>query len=170
MPNYRVTDTFATTVPQYWSMFFDPAYNRDLYPALGMDYELLDLRREGSGVDEQIFRRIRLTPRRELPALLRRFINGTITYEERNHFVRASNRVEVETIPNYLADRFLSRGIYSIQATTSGVTRVWDGECECRVPLVGRKIEKFIVDEVRRGYENTTVFTRRWLAAHPAHG
>lgn len=168
MLRYRIVDRFATTATHYWDVFFDADYNRGLYEALDMDYELLELRREGEGSDETIVRRVKLVPRRELPAVMRKFVSGAISYEQRDRFSRRDDRVDVETIPNYLADRFVSKGIYRLLPAADGVERVWEGECACKVPLVGGAIEKLIVDEVQRGYTTTTSFTRDWLARHPA--
>ena len=37
---------------------------------------------------------------------------------------------------------------------------------ECRIPLIGGKIEKHLVQEVRESYRRTTDFTRKWIADH----
>ena len=166
MLRYRIVDEFETTVETYWTVFFDPNYNTALYDALDIEYEPLELRREGTGEQETIFRRIRLAPRRELPAVVRKFVQGAVSYEQRDRFSRKDNRIAVETVPSFLADRFISTGVYRVTASPPGVTRTWEGECSCKVPLIGGAVERFIVDEVERGYKTTTTFTRKWLREH----
>ena len=45
--------------------------------------------------------------------------------------------------------------------------RTWDGEISCKIPFVGGKVEKHIVEEVTQSYRDTTEFTRKWLREHP---
>ncbi|TPV97294.1 MAG: DUF2505 domain-containing protein [Myxococcales bacterium FL481] len=167
MPRYRIVDRFDTSPAHYWHVFFDPDFNAGLYQALEIEFELLELTREGAGESETVLRRARLAPRRELPAVLRKFVNNAVSYEQRERLIARDNRMEVETIPNYLTDRFVSKGIYSLAPTTDGVERTWQGECACKVPLVGGTIAKLVVEEVERSYRTTTQFTREWLANHP---
>jgi hypothetical protein len=46
------------------------------------------------------------------------------------------------------------------------VNRIWDGNCEVGIPLVGGKVEKILVDEVKESYRKATAFTRKWHAEH----
>jgi hypothetical protein len=74
----------------------------------------------------------------------------------------------VETIPGFGADKLTTRGVYRLEVLgPNKVQRIFEGECTCRVPLLGGKVEKAIVDEVRTSYRDTTEFTRRWLREHP---
>ncbi len=112
-----------------------------------------------------IRRRQVLTPQREAPKIFQRLIKGAISYTEHNVFTARDNRIEVETIPGFAADKLTTRGVYRLEVLGPGrVRRIFDGECTCRIPLVGCKAEKAIVDEVRTSYADTTTFTRQWLA------
>jgi hypothetical protein len=76
--------------------------------------------------------------------------------------------MEVTTIPSFMSERFDARGLYRVVARRPRkVARIWEAHCDCRVPLVGGRIEQHIVDEVKDSYRRTTAFTRRWLADHP---
>ena len=73
------------------------------------------------------------------------------------------------TIPGFAADRIHTVGTYRLEPLgPDRVKRVWEGVCECKIPLLGGKVEKHLVDEVRESYRRATVFTRRWIADHPA--
>ena len=165
MIEYEVTDEFQTTIDAYWEMFFGDAYNEALWKHLAMKREQLEFRREGEGDDEVIHRVQKLTPQRDVPAALRRLVKEAISYEERNIWRKRTNVMEVITIPNFFADKFKSKGTYElVPIGDAKLKRVWKGSCECRVPLVGGKVEKHVVDEVTASYRATTSFTRKWIA------
>jgi hypothetical protein len=164
----RIEDAFATTPSHYWDMFFSEDYNRGLWPALDIGWQLVRLERSGAGDELVIQREQILTPRRELPGFMRRFVQDALTYREFNVFEARYGSMQVRTVPNVLADRLTSVGTYSVRAGNSGVVRVFEGDVECAIPLVGGRIAAQIVEEIRESYRKTTAFTREWLAAHPA--
>ncbi|PRQ10172.1 DUF2505 domain-containing protein [Enhygromyxa salina] len=169
MIEYEIVDEFATTPDKYWDMFFSDAYNAALWKALDIEREVIEFKRTGEGPDETIHRVQRLTPKRDVPSALRKLVKDAISYEERNEWRRGDNRMEVVTIPNFFADKFTTRGTYELVAIGDDkLKRIWKASCECRVALVGGKVEKFVVEEVQRSYRATTIFTRKWIADHLA--
>ncbi len=168
MSHYRIEDEFQISRTRYWEMFFDPDYNAALFEHLDIDCDPIELRREGEGDDEEILRVQQLTPRRELPSALKRIAKTAISYEERNHFRRSENRIKVVTTPSFMADKLSIRGDYFIEDRGENkVVRIWDAICECRVPFIGKKIESYLIDEIRNSYASTTEFTHRWIREHP---
>lgn len=165
---YRIEDTFDVSVERYWEMFFSEPYNAALWPALDIGWELLKFERRGEGSQLRIVREQRLTPRREVPKLIAKLVSGAITYLEKNEFVAADNAMKTVTIPGFAAERINTVGTYRLEPLGEDkCKRVWDGVCECRIPLIGGKIEKLLVEEVRESYRRTTEFTRKWIAEHP---
>ena len=165
MIEYEIVDEFNTTPDAYWEMFFSDAYNDALWKHLDIEREVLEFRREGEGDAEVIHRVQKLTPRRDVPSALRKLVKDAIAYEERNVWRRKTSIMEVVTIPNFFADKFTAKGTYRLEATgPDKLRRIWKANCECRVPLVGGKVEKHVVDEVKRSYQATTIFTRNWLS------
>jgi len=166
--HYTITDDFDTSLPHYWEVFFDDAYNAALYTRLKIGREVLEVKQEGEGEALVIRRQIKLTPQREVPALIARFVKGAITYTEQNVYTARTSAIDVVTIPGFMADALTTRGVYKVQALgPNKVRRTWDGDVVCKVPLLGGKIEKRIVEEVTSSYRDTTDFTRKWLAEHP---
>jgi hypothetical protein len=89
-------------------------------------------------------------------------------YTEDNVFTARTNTLDVVTTPGFMADSLITRGTYRIQALSpTKVRRTWQGEVTCKIPLLGGKVERHIVDEVTAGYRDTTEFTRKWLLDHP---
>lgn len=165
---YTIADEFQASAERYWDIFFSEDYGRELFKALRVGREVLSSRREGEGEALQVWRKLRLTPEREVPGVLKRFIKGAASYVEDNHFVARTNRMEVVTTPSFMADQILTRGVYRLEVLgPTRVRRIWEGEVTVKIPLVGGTAEKFLVDEVTSSYRTTTDFTRRWIEGHP---
>ena len=166
---YRIEDTFDVSAEHYWKTFFDQEFNAALWPALAIEWEPLELDRKGEGSDLVIVRKQRLTPKREMPAIISKFVKGKLTYVEQNVFTAKDNTMKTTTTPSFMADKIDTSGTFRIEVLgPNKVNRIWDGNCEVSIPLVGGKIEKILVDEVRESYRKATEFTRKWHAAHPA--
>ncbi len=164
---YTISDDFETSAEHYWEVFFDDAYNEALFRHLRIGRKLLSFDRQGEGDSLVIRRRQILTPEREAPKIFKRLIKGAISYTENNVFTARDDRIEVETIPGFAADKLTTRGVYRLETLgPERVRRIFEGECTCRIPLVGSKVEQAIVDEVRSSYADTTTFTREWLKTH----
>lgn len=167
--HYTITDDFDTSIERYWQVFFDDAYNVALYRRLKVGREVLEVKQEGEGDGLIIRRKIKLSPERDVPALIKKFIKGAVTYTEQNVFTARTNSIDVVTIPGFMADALTTRGVYRVQALgPAKVRRIWEGTIDCKIPLLGGKVEKHIVEEVTQSYRDTTDFTRTWLAEHPA--
>lgn len=165
---YRIEDTFDVSAPFFWDFFFSEAYNAAMWPELDIQWELLDLKREGEGQSLKIHREQRLTPQREVPGFLKRLVDGAITYVEKNDFVAANNEMRTVTIPGFAADRLRTEGVYRLEPVGDRkVRRVWEGVCVCKIPLIGGKVEKQLVEEVRESYRRATAFTHKWIENHP---
>ncbi len=161
---FRIADDFATSTAAYWEMFFSEDYNRGLWDALDIDWELTALEREGEGDDLVIRRELVLRPRREMPAFMRKLAGDALAYTERDVFTARDDAMTVETIPSVLTEKLRSHGVYRLEPTSGGVCRVYEGEFSCSIPIVGKKIEKHLVAEIEESYRKATVFTRRFLA------
>jgi hypothetical protein len=166
---YRIEDSFDLCAERYWEMFFSEEYNAAMWPTLDIGREQLVFERSGEGPDTRIHREQRLVPQREVPRFIKRLVSGAITYVEKNDFTAADNVMKTVTIPGFASDRIRTTGTYRLEPLgPSKVKRVWEGVCECKIPLLGGKVEKHLVEEVRESYRRATVFTRQWIADHPA--
>ena len=67
------------------------------------------------------------------------------------------------TIPSFGADRIDNHGTYSIKPLGDDkCVRVWEGSCSCKIPLVGGKVEQWLVGEIKESYRKATDFTRAY--------
>ncbi len=166
--HYTISDDFDTSIERYWQVFFDDTYNAELYRRLKVGREVLESKEEGEGDSRVLRRTLKLSPERDVPALVKKFVKGAVVYTEQDVFTARTNSMEVVTIPGFMADALTTRGTYRVQSLgPNKVRRIWDGQIDCKIPLLGGKVEKHIVEEVTQSYRDTTDFTRKWLAEHP---
>lgn len=164
---YTIEDTFDVSAPRFWEIFFDEAFNAALWPALDIDCQVLKFERTGEGQALRIHRELRLTPKRELPRALQSIVSSTISYVETDDFDASTQRMKTRTTPNFMADRIDNHGEFRLDVLgPDRVKRVWAGTCVAKVPLMGGRIENFLVDQIRDSYRETTVFTRNWIRDH----
>ncbi len=57
-------------------------------------------------------------------------------------------------------------GTYVLQQTAAGSELRLSSLCKVNVPLVGGKIEKWVLDGLRGLFDNERDFTRDWIASH----
>ena len=164
---YRIEDTFDVSAQSYWDIFFSDEYNAELWPALDITREQLKLEKTGEGSDLVIVREQRLTPRREVPAVLKTLVSGAISYVEKNEYRAATSTMKTVTIPSFGADRIDNRGTYRVEPRGDDkCARIWEGHCSARIALLGGKLEKFLVGEIKESYRKATEFTRRYHREH----
>lgn len=160
---YTIEDTFEVSAQDYWSAFFDDQYTAKLWPALDIKCEVLSFERTGEGDAAEIRREQRLTPNREVPALIQKFVKGGFSYVERNHYKAKDSAMRTVTTPSFMADKITTGGLYRVESLGAArCKRIWEGEVDVSIPLLGGKIEKMLIEEVRESYRKATEFTRAW--------
>ena len=164
---YRIEDTFDVSAQAYWDIFFSDEYNAELWPALDIKREVLKFEKTGEGNDLVIVREQRLTPKREVPKVLQTLVKGAITYVEKNNYRAADSAMKTVTIPSFGADRIDNHGLYRVEPRGDDkCARIWEGHCSARIALLGGKLEKFLVGEIKESYRKATEFTRSYHAKH----
>ena len=164
---YVIEDEFDISVARYWDMFFDEAYNAALWPVLKVDWDLKRFDKKGEGDTLVIDREAELTPHRQPPRALQKLISTTIKYVETNVYTAANSEMTTNITPNFMADRITNKGLYRlVPLGDDRCKRVWEGVCEAKIPLLGGRVEDFLVGEVKETYRTATDFTRKWIAEH----
>jgi hypothetical protein len=160
---YRIEDTFDVSAADYWEIFFSDEYNAALWPALDIVRDQLKFEKRGEGSDLVIIREQKLLPKREVPKVLQKLVKGAITYVEKNEYRAADSVMKTKTIPSFGADRIDNHGLYRVEPRgDSKCARIWEGHCSCRIPLLGGRVESFLVGEIKESYRKATEFTRRY--------
>jgi hypothetical protein len=160
---FDVSHTFeGISAADYEVLYFDEAFNVALCEAVKLGREVLKIERS----DAKIVRHVRCTPNRDIPAPVAKLIkdNGFKYVEELEHEVgRLRGRWVVK--PNLFPEKVDVKGTYEfISAGEKRVTRVIHGAIDVAVFGIGAVVEKFVVDDVKRSYDQAAEFTRGWLA------
>jgi hypothetical protein len=106
----------------------------------------------------------RVAPRRQLPAVIRPFVAGDLSYVERLVWHKAEDRIEMKIEPAVLGGRVDIAADYRLVATTPGVVRrTYAGEVSVQVRLLGSRIERGIIEDLGRTLGTAAACTQEWL-------
>lgn len=160
--HYKFEHDFDVDVATYWDIFFSESYNLELYRELNIDRQHAEQNDDG----KILRRRLRLAPRKEIPAVFRKVISD-MGYTEIDTYDRAKSSMQVIIEPSLMKDRFDMRALYSVQPLGPGrCRRIFEGDVKVSIMLLGGQIEKFMIDEMRTSYETATRVTRRFIEQH----
>ena len=159
--HFKFDHDFDIDAKAYWDMFFTEPYNVDLYAALKMkDRKQLELKDEG----KTIRRVVRLIPATEIPAIFRSVVSD-MSYTEIDLMDKEKSSMDVKIEPSLMKDRFHMGGVYSVKPLGDNrCRRTFEGDVKVSIMLVGGKLEKFMVEEMRRSYEIAADVTRKFIA------
>jgi hypothetical protein len=157
--HFKIDHDFDIDPEAYWQVFFDEGYMKDLYRELRIDFQVTE-----NNDDGKILRRVvKLRAQREVPAMFKSVI-GDLSYTEIDTFDRARSSMQVVIEPALMKDRFDMRGVYSVAPLGPGrCRRTFEGDAKVSMALIGGKIEKYMVDEIRASYDVATRITRNWI-------
>jgi hypothetical protein len=158
-----------TSPERLWEVFFfDEAYAQGLQERLRLRVVRRELQHEGSGATRIVRRTLHMAPERELPAVLRRLVGEGSVVKETGEFNAALRRYSVDIALPVIGDLVRYGGEYTWDTLPSGqLRRIWSGRCEAKIPLVGGKIEAFLLAELERSLATAYAYTREYLRAHP---
>ena len=165
MPSFRVDNVFNCSQGTFWEkVFFDAEYNRRLfYDELHFaDWRELEQKHEG----DRVLRYVKATPpMADLPGPLRAAIGDGAGYEERGVFERAKNRYDARVQPNRLGDKVTVELAFRTEAMDdTHCRRIVDGTVVARIFMIGGMLEQRMMDDLKRSYEKSAVFTNRFVA------
>ncbi|HEX2568064.1 MAG TPA: DUF2505 domain-containing protein [Polyangia bacterium] len=157
--HFKIDHDFDIDPEGYWQVFFEEGYMKDLYRELRIDFQVTEKTDDG-----KILRRVvKLRAQREIPAMFKSVV-GDLSYTEVDTFDRARSSMQVAIEPAMMKDRFDMRGVYSVAPLGPGRSRrTFEGDAKVSVALIGGKIEKYMVDEIRASYDVAARITRDWV-------
>lgn len=156
---------FSVEPEGFWQLFFSEPYEKELFARLKMkSYSVLERRDEG-----RLYRRVlELSPEMELPSWAGSVVRET-RYREHDLLHRDRSVMDVSIEPAILKERFAMNGVFKVTPLSGGrCRREFSGEIRILVPLIGGKIEKFLVERMREGYDAAAALTREFIARPPA--
>ncbi|MCS6915842.1 MAG: DUF2505 domain-containing protein [Myxococcales bacterium] len=149
----------------FWEIFFNEEYNQELYRQLNIRSRTV-VEQQDDGV---CIRRIqRVEPSVPIPAWAASVIKST-AYTEHNLFYRDRSVMDVRIEPAVMAERFHLSGVFAVTPLPEGrCRREFRGELRIAVPLLGPRIEKLMVEQIREAYETAARLTHQWVKRHKA--
>ena len=149
----------ATSAADVFAAYFDPVHQIEHDRAVEIiERQVIEFTATGN----EISRRSRVVPRRQLPALLRAFSAGPLHYLEHVVGRRDTNELDIEL--RLFGDRGRVRGHYELAELAPGsVRRRYSGTVSVDVALVAARVERGIVAEFERSLARTSACTQIWL-------
>ena len=159
---FQVEHRFAgISLADYEKLYFDEAFNEALCKTVKLERELL--KRDSQG--DKLHRQVRVSPDRELPAPAAKVIGSSkIVYTEHCDYVFGTYRGTWKTISGILPDKISSSGTFSFRQDGNGVVRRVDGEVKVSIFGIGGIVERGIITDVEKSYNQAAEFTQRWIA------
>ncbi|MEP7126077.1 MAG: DUF2505 domain-containing protein [Byssovorax sp.] len=164
MGKFTVTHEINTTVEGFWKLFFDKEFNEKLYlEGLGFpEYKTL----EQNDTDAQITRKVRGTPKMNMPGPVAKLMGSNFSYVEDGTFDKASKVWKWKLTPSTLADKMTNTGSVRVEAVgDTRVRRVADLLIEAKIFGLGGLIESSAEKQLRDGWDQSAVFMNKYIAA-----
>ncbi len=164
MADARIEHLINASEETFWSVFFDPEYNRKLFmETLHFDeWKVVSQSDTPVGID-RVVEAVPKTP--ELPGPLKKLVEGGISYRERASFDRAKKRMTVTVETGVLPGKLSVTGVVRTEPAGDGkCKRIYDSSVVAKVFGVGGMIESRILADIKTSYDKAAEFTNQWIA------
>ena len=160
--DFEIGHRFAVPAEDVAAAMLDEDYQRSLtnLPSL-RSRELLSQDRRGDGT---VIRRVRCVLGAELPAGARNFLGGAEpAWVEEATWDAGALRWDWVIVPEVAGHLLSSRGSIELMAEGDSCARWVRGRVSVRVPVVAGRVERVIVDGIRRAYDEEAQRLGGWL-------
>ena len=162
MTPFRFDHDFQAPSPaEVFRAYFDPELSAE------QDRRVEVAQRELLTLDdspERLHRVCKVVPRRQLPAIVRPFVPGDLSYTEDVTWQKADDVIDMRIEPAILGGRVEILATYRVATLRPGVVRrTYDGRVEVQVRVVGRRIERGIIEDLGRTLVVAAACTQEWL-------
>lgn len=165
--HFQFMQEFDVSPQEYWTLFFQPEYNQELYKRLQMKtHKLVEQKEEQNG---NIIRRTQLLePTSALPSWAQAVL-PSLAYTEYDIYHKARSVMEVRIEPMHMKEKFHLAGTYTVSAVGNGVCkREFQGDVKISIPLLGGKLEKLFMEQFAASEKITVQVTKDWIHNHPS--
>lgn len=157
----HVAHRFPVAPRAYWDATRDPALTARMSDAGDVDMTVLEQRVEAGRSHE----RVRVTPRKELPAVAQRALGtARFTYVQTVDSDDDGMSTTWKVVTDVLSEKVSCNGTSRVVPAPGGCERVIEGEIKVAIPLVGGAIEKVVLDQLEKSYDRAADVLRDWLA------
>jgi hypothetical protein len=119
---------------------------------------------------DQLLRKSRVWPNRQLPALVRPIVGSDLSYDETVIWHKALDRIDYDIRPRMLSGRIKIAATYQLTQLEPGkVRRVYEGTVSADVRLIGARIERGVVEDMGKSLIITAACTQESIDKAAAH-
>jgi hypothetical protein len=159
--HFCITHDFEGEAAEFWKLFFHEPYNRELYQRIGVKERTILQHDED---DDKVRFTLRIMPRRDLPGVIKKIVGGDLGYTEVSTYWKQKSLIDVRIEPTLLKERTRIHATYTIQPTGARrFRRSFEGDIHVDLPLVGRKVEATVLEDLKRSYDVAAQVTAEWL-------
>ncbi len=155
------------TLADFETLYFDEAYNEAQCLAVRLQRTLVARTLQNG----RLHREVKVSPDREIPPAAQKILGGArIEYTEHLDYQAGTYRGTWKTISSLLTDKVLSSGTFSFRQQGDVVVRTLEGTVDVKIMLVGSVVEKFIVADVEKSYQQAFEYGQAWITQGKAIG
>jgi uncharacterized protein DUF2505 len=159
--HFSITHDFEGEPAAFWKLFFHEPYNVDLYNRIGVKERKVLQHDED---DEKIRFSLRIMPKRDLPGVIKKIVGGDLGYTEISTYWKQKSLIDVRIEPTLLKERTKLNATYTVKPIGPGRIRLtFEGDIHVDLPLVGRKVEATVLEDLKRTYDVVAQVTAEWL-------
>jgi hypothetical protein len=159
--NFSFVHEFDIDPAGYWKIFLSPEFNKEMFADLNMkEYKVLKQEDDGKH-----FHRVQqCEPSTPIPGFLQSVVKSA-GYTEIDDLDWGTNIMRIKIETQMFKDKFRMEGDYIVTPLDGGkrTRREFKGEVKVGIPLIGGKIEKFMMEQLRDSYDKAAKTTRRWV-------
>jgi hypothetical protein len=157
----NLTHELPASAEEVWNLVFTDEFMNALDERTGVQRELLsdDVR------DGKRHITIQISHSEPLPNLAAKAMGSkTLVYLQDQIIDNAQKTVHWRVRLPSLGSKVQASGTYALEDRAEQCVRVVRGDVQVRVPFVGGKIERQIINKLSGSYDNSAVFICRWLS------
>lgn len=156
---------FSCTAEHFWSLFLtNEDFQAGLYKRLKLEVVSAT---NVTQPDGRLVRTMVMAPDRNLPGFVASLVKGASKVTEINTYDPVAQTVHVQVELPVVGKRTVFRGVYrSKPLPDDRFERTFEGFCEVKIPLMGKKLEGFFMEEMAGSVETIWSFAEDWLKDH----
>lgn len=141
----------------------DPKLNQMLEQGLGFDERTLIEERATKDGTNWLFL---VKKCGDMPKALQKILKEDgLSWHESSRFVRAEHCIYWEINPESKLIKFNGKGVWKLSPLKNGCKRIIEGTISVDIPLVGKMVESFIVNELVKTYEIEPSIQQKFYAS-----
>jgi len=157
--------TFPVSARTFWyDIYFNKEYNKTLYVEKihAKSYELMEF----NDTDTEIRRKARVVPEQKAPSMIKKLMKEEFSYVEEGTFSKKEEIYRFTITPSVKPEKITVKGFVSLKPSGDGITRTIDLDLKADIFAIGGQIEKFVGEQIKKGYDESYTFTLKWIQDH----